>query len=357
MKTRLRIFTLECYWFYQRSHNAVRTRWEQVLGRTEPAPSNQKILSTVKRFHEEGTIGDLKRSGRPVSATDEDSIKEVREFFEENERYSIRRAALEMGRKPTAVQKILRKKIKSYPYKLRILQRMDQFDFDRRDQFAFRMLGWMSRGKLDQERIWFTDEAHFWLDGYVNKQNYRIWGTENPRSFETAPLKSQKITCWCAISSKGLIGPFFFAGNVNSSAYKEMLEDEFIPAAQGLDAVDGWWFMQDGATCHRTRESFDVLDEHFHGRVLGLDYESRFGCGIEWPPYSPDLNPCDYYLWGKLKDNIYRNRIPNLERLKALLTEECLKITAEELNRVIVAFKERLEAVQGADGGHIEQFM
>ena len=25
----------------------------------------------------------------------------------------------------------------------------------------------------------FSDEAHFDLAGYVNKQNYRIWGTEN----------------------------------------------------------------------------------------------------------------------------------------------------------------------------------
>jgi hypothetical protein len=26
-----------------------------------------------------------------------------------------------------------------------------------------------------------------------------------------------------------------------------------------------------------------------------------------WPPQSPDLNPCDFYLWGKLKDKVYVN--------------------------------------------------
>ena len=30
------------------------------------------------------------------------------------------------------------------------------------------------------KRIIFSDEAHFDLGGYVNKQNCWIWGTENP---------------------------------------------------------------------------------------------------------------------------------------------------------------------------------
>ena len=31
--------------------------------------------------------------------------------------------------------------------------------------------------------IIFSDEAHFDLSGYVNKQNCRIWGTENPHAY------------------------------------------------------------------------------------------------------------------------------------------------------------------------------
>ncbi|GFV65102.1 hypothetical protein TNCV_2304091 [Trichonephila clavipes] len=30
--------------------------------------------------------------------------------------------------------------------------------------------------------ILFSDEAHFWLNGYVNKQNCRIWSEANPQS-------------------------------------------------------------------------------------------------------------------------------------------------------------------------------
>ncbi|GFT58696.1 retrovirus-related Pol polyprotein from transposon 297 [Trichonephila clavipes] len=34
------------------------------------------------------------------------------------------------------------------------------------------------------KRILFSDEAHFWLNGYVNKQNYRIWSEANPQVYE-----------------------------------------------------------------------------------------------------------------------------------------------------------------------------
>ena len=33
--------------------------------------------------------------------------------------------------------------------------------------------------------FFFSDEAHFDFGGYVNKQNYRIWGTENPHAPKT----------------------------------------------------------------------------------------------------------------------------------------------------------------------------
>ena len=36
---------------------------------------------------------------------------------------------------------------------------------------------------LTKKKIIFSDEAHFNLGGYVNKQNCRIWGTENPQVY------------------------------------------------------------------------------------------------------------------------------------------------------------------------------
>ena len=42
---------------------------------------------------------------------------------------------------------------------------------------------WTTLGSGHAKKIIFSDEAHFDLGGYVNKQNARIWGTENPHRF------------------------------------------------------------------------------------------------------------------------------------------------------------------------------
>ncbi|GFX87147.1 transposable element Tc1 transposase [Trichonephila clavipes] len=49
------------------------------------------------------------------------------------------------------------------------------------------------------KRILFSDEAHFWLNGYVNKQNCRIWSEANPQVYVETPLHAEKLTVWCAL--------------------------------------------------------------------------------------------------------------------------------------------------------------
>ncbi|GFW98088.1 hypothetical protein TNCV_2491441 [Trichonephila clavipes] len=49
------------------------------------------------------------------------------------------------------------------------------------------------------KRILFSDEAHFWLNGYVSKQNCRIWSEANPQVYVETPLHPEKLTVWCAL--------------------------------------------------------------------------------------------------------------------------------------------------------------
>ena len=47
---------------------------------------------------------------------------------------------------------------------------------------------------LAQKKIIFSDEAHFELGGYVNKQNFRIWGTENPHAYIEKATHQKRVT-------------------------------------------------------------------------------------------------------------------------------------------------------------------
>ncbi|GFT94845.1 hypothetical protein TNCV_1471621 [Trichonephila clavipes] len=55
------------------------------------------------------------------------------------------------------------------------------------------------------KRILFSDEAHFWLNGYGNKQNCRIWSKANPQVYVETPLRPEKLTVWCALWAGGIL--------------------------------------------------------------------------------------------------------------------------------------------------------
>ncbi|GFV19403.1 putative DD41D transposase [Trichonephila clavipes] len=109
------------------------------------------------------------------------------------------------------------------------------------------------------KRILFSDEAHFWLNGYVNKQNCRIWSEANPQVYVETPLHPEKLTVWCALWAGGIIGPYFFKNDeghnvtVNGDRYRAMITNFFIPELNNQEL----WFQQDGATCHTARATID----------------------------------------------------------------------------------------------------
>ncbi|GFT73044.1 hypothetical protein TNCV_1977291 [Trichonephila clavipes] len=48
-------------------------------------------------------------------------------------------------------------------------------------------------------------EAHFWLNGYVNKQNCRIWSEANPLVYVETPFYPEKLTVWGALWTGGIL--------------------------------------------------------------------------------------------------------------------------------------------------------
>ncbi|GFU74567.1 hypothetical protein TNCV_5138881 [Trichonephila clavipes] len=48
-------------------------------------------------------------------------------------------------------------------------------------------------------------EAHFWLNGYVNKQNCRVWSEANPQVYVETPLHPEKLTVWSDLWAGGIL--------------------------------------------------------------------------------------------------------------------------------------------------------
>ncbi|GFV36840.1 hypothetical protein TNCV_3123811 [Trichonephila clavipes] len=60
-------------------------------------------------------------------------------------------------------------------------------------------------GEIRSDDDGMDDEAHFWLNGYVNKQNCRIWSEANPQVYVETPLHPEKLTVWCALWAGGIL--------------------------------------------------------------------------------------------------------------------------------------------------------
>ncbi|GFT26257.1 putative DD41D transposase [Trichonephila clavipes] len=194
------------------------------------------------------------------------------------------------------------------------------------------------------KRILFSDEAHFWLNGYVNKQNCRIWSEANPQMYVETPLHPEKRTVWCALWAGGVIGPYFFKNDedhnvaVNGDRYRAMITNFFIPELNNHD-VQELWFQQDGATCHTARATIDLLKDTFGDRLI-----SRLG-PVNWPPRSCDLAPLDYFLWGYVKSLVNADKPQTLHHLEDNIRRVIADIRPQMLEKVIENWTCRLDYI------------
>ena len=75
----------------------------------------------------------------------------------------------------------------------------------------------------------------------------------------------------------------------------------------------------------------------------------------EWPPYSPDLNPMDYFIWSILESKVSSKPHKDLDSLKRHLQSQWKRISVQTLAATCANFEKRVKACIKAKGGHIEK--
>ena len=138
-----------------------------------------------------------------------------------------------------------------------------------------------------------SDEAYFYLTLPINNQNNRIWSESQPCVDVETPLHDQKILVWCAISAKRVFGPFYFEDTVDQHNYLDMMKKFFWPKLLKTADYKKYHFQQDSVTPHTA-----IAVQTW----LGQKFENKFIDKNLWPRRSPDPNPCDFFLWGHLKE-------------------------------------------------------
>lgn len=225
-----RAFALEAYFSSGRSviatQRAFRNRFN--LAPLAPVPDRKSIVTWVTTFRQTASAT-ARRTGIPRPIRTPENIEAVRASVLRSPRRSARKHASALRLSDRSVRRILHENLHYHPYKMAIVQELSERDFNSRRNACEVLLEVVPEDAI----VFFSDEAHFHLCGSVNKQNMRYWAETNPRELHERPLHSPKVTVWCAISSAGIIGPWFFEENevavtVNSNRYVNMLQVFFF---------------------------------------------------------------------------------------------------------------------------------
>jgi hypothetical protein len=159
-----------------------------------------------------------------------------------------------------------------------------------------------------------------------------------------------------------MIGPYFFGEydeqgelqpiNVDAAAYLRMLEDFVVPALMQRNFLQRCIFQQDGAPAHTAHITRQFLENRFGLERVISKFFPNF-----WPARSPDLAPCDYFLWGYLKSLVYASQPRTLEALCNEITRCAATITPQQMQSAVDHLLFRLQIVMDNGGDHIEHLL
>jgi len=154
------------------------------------------------------------------------------------------------------------------------------------------------------------------------------------------PVRRSRDRWWCRLL--WALWDLFFIDpgtKVNGQYYRDvLLSQQLLPAIRDLSG-ELFTFQQDNAPAHRARETVQLLTRETPDFIAAN---------------SPDLNPVDYQIWGKLQERVYRSRIRDIDQLKSRLINKWEHFHQMFIDEAVRQWRPCLRACIRAHGGHFE---
>ena len=113
---------------------------------------------------------------------------------------------------------------------------------------------------------------------------------------------------------------------------------------------DDYILQLDGAPPHFHRSVWVLLNRVLQQRWTGCaaKWDNHL---LPWPPRSPDLTPCDLFLWEFIKGSVYIPPLPmSLNEVRDWITHALQTITVDMLHRVWDEFDYRVDVCRETQG-------
>lgn len=314
-------------------------------------PSRRKFSKLEANLRQYGTLK-KKRVSLGYSYNENQEL-DVLLSVQENPKTSIRELARNHNLTYYAVHKILHKN-KLFPYKVKLVQHLNENDFEYRIQFCRWFLDNVNNDPNFPTKILWTDESNFSNNGIFKWNTSYPWTEENPRNIRERNFQNRfSVNVWCGMLGNKILGPYFFNGSLTGQRYSDFLRNQLQDYLDELTVNEyvNIIFQQDGAPPHNAQININHLNAMFQNNWIGTRGP------IHWPARSPDITPLDFFLWGYVKNEVYLTPPNNIDELKDRISEAIANISNDVKLNVVRSVTRRCELCTEKNGQHFEQYL
>lgn len=319
----------------------------------DSAPSRATVFRWFGEFKRgRGSVEDEKRSGRPASAVTDENIVAVQQMIKEDQRCTYKDIEGALGISSPSVNEILHEKLgvrklaaRWVPHNLSEEQKRVRVNWCRE------MLERFNKG--DSRRIFDIvtgDESWIYQYDPETKRQSTVWVFPD----DAPPVKVKRgrsvgkkmVASFFSASGHVVTVPLENQATVTAKWYVTICLPKLFSTLQERrpkTGLRGLLLHQDNASAHTARITKDFLAE---STIQVLAH----------PPYSPDLAPCDYFLFPKVKNELRGRRFESPEEAVEAYERTLATIPKEEWRQCFSVWFHRMERCVQCAGEYFEKF-
>ena len=312
--------------------------------------SRTRIFEWHKRFREgREDVEDDPRSGRPTTSRTNENVERVREKVRSDRRLTVRMIADELNMNSERVWRIIREDLGMRKVFAKLVPRL--LNDGQKENCVQVCLDIVKQLEITPDllsRVVTGDESWIFEYDSLTKQQSLEWKSASlPRPKKARLFKSKiKVMLIVFFDVHGIVHLEFLpqGQTINQNVYKDILRRlmrSVREKTRELWETKSWLLHDDNAPAYNALSIRQFLAEN----DLAV---------LEQPPYSPDLAPCDFFLFPKLKGVIKGTRFQDSKAITTAVTKELRAIPMESFQKCIKAWRQRLEKCIRAQGDYFE---
>ena len=295
------------------------------------------------------SVENARRSGRPKSATCDKNVTKIQEILQNDARYTLQDLARISGISRSRIQFILKKILKVRKISARWVPHILTDEQKRRRVETAKMLLKLFPKYTERAFANVVTGDETWVHYFepVRKVRNKIWASKYGKRPTIAKRSSsaKKVLYAIFFTSKGLAVqiPVNKGRSVTGRYYRDVILKKlkkYYEKRRPLTGLVNVRLLHDNAPAHTSSLVTQYLKPE---RVTMLPI----------PPYSPDLAPCDFYLFPKLKNFLSGRKYRSRQALGSAVYQ-CLRTIPESSYRD--AFKKWIHRLKLCISHHGEYF-